>query len=186
MPKKILRRFLPDPHKILHVRPIRWMGPLLKDPNLFHINRASISTSFFIGLFCAFLPIPGQTLVAVLLALIFRSNLPLAVALIWISNPLTITPMFLFAYNVGTWLLGQRESHLVIELSWDWAIAQGSRIWLPLLTGSLVCGLVSGIMGYLTNLNLWRWKVVKNWGIRQKKRQGHAASLLNQRKNPNR
>mgnify|MGYP003154333580 CR=1 FL=1 len=159
MPKKILRRFLPDPHKILNVRPIRWMGPLLKDPNLFHINRASISTSFFIGLFCAFL-------------------------LIWISNPLTITPMFLFAYSVGTWLLGQRESHLVIELSWDWAIAQGSRIWLPLLTGSLVCGLISGIIGYLTILNLWRWQVIKNWGVRKKKRQGHAAALLNQRENP--
>ena len=184
MPKKILRRFLPDPHKILNVRPIRWMGPLLKDPNLFHINRGSISTSFFIGLFCAFLPIPGQTLVAVLLALVFRSNLPLAVALIWISNPLTITPMFLFAYSVGTWLLGQRESHLVIELSWDWAIAQGSRIWLPLLTGSLVCGLISGIIGYLTILNLWRWQVIKNWGVRKKKRQGHAAALLNQRENP--
>ncbi|WP_438950865.1 DUF2062 domain-containing protein [Porticoccus sp.] len=184
MPKKILRRFLPDPHKILHVRPLRWMGPLQRDPNLFHINRASISTSFFIGLFCAFLPIPGQTLVAALLALILRSNLPLAVALIWISNPLTITPMFLSAYGVGAWLLGQRESHLVIELSWDWAIAQSSRIWLPLLTGSLICGLTSGIIGYLAIFNLWRWQVIRNWDRRQKKRLGHAAALLSRRGKP--
>ena len=74
MPRKTLRRWLPDPHKIVDSRAIRWMGPLLRDPNLFHINRTSISASFFIGLFCAFLPIPGQTLIAALLALFFRTN----------------------------------------------------------------------------------------------------------------
>ena len=42
MPRKTLRRWLPDPHKIVESRAIHWMGPLFKDPNLFHINRTSI------------------------------------------------------------------------------------------------------------------------------------------------
>lgn len=147
------------------------MGPLLRDPNLFHINRFSIASSFFIGLFCAFLPVPGQMLIAALLALLFRTNLPVAISLIWISNPLTIAPMFLFAYGVGVTLLGHPETHFTIELSWDWAMAQGSAIWLPLLTGSLICGLISGILGYLTILFLWRWKVINNWERRKKIRQ---------------
>lgn len=146
------------------------MGPLLRDPNLFHINRTSISASFFIGLFCAFLPIPGQTIVAALLALLFRTNLPVAMALIWVSNPLTIPPMFLFSYSVGVWILGREVTSFNIELSWDWAIAQGEAIWLPLLTGSLLCGLVCGGIGYLVIQYLWRWKVIKNWEERNRKR----------------
>lgn len=146
------------------------MGPLFKDPNLFHINRASISTSFFIGIFCAFLPIPGQTIVAALLALMFRTNLPVAMVLIWVSNPLTFTPIFLFSYGVGALLLGQELATFSIELSWDWAISQGQAIWLPLLTGSLLCGLVSGGIAYLVIRYLWRWKVIKNWEARNKKR----------------
>lgn len=172
MPRKTLRRFLPDPHKTVQMRPIRWMGPLLRDPNLFHINRSSIASSFFIGLFCAYLPVPGHMLFASLLALLFRTNLPVAVGLIWVSNPLTIPPMFLFSYSVGVWLLGRPETHFAIELSWDWAVSQGSAIWLPLLTGSLLCGLVSGALGYLTVLFLWRWKVIKNWERRKQARQG--------------
>ena len=170
MPKKILRRWLPDPHKIVESRAIRWMGPILRDPNLFHINRTSISASFFIGLFCAFLPIPGQTIVAAMLALLFRTNLPVAIALIWVSNPLTFPPIFLFSYKAGVWLLNQEAIPFSIELSWDWAVAQGHAIWLPLLTGSLLCGLISGGIGYIVIQRLWRWKVVTNWEARNKAR----------------
>jgi uncharacterized protein len=175
MPKKILRRWLPDPHKIIESRAIRWMGPLIRDPNLFHINRASISASFFIGLFCAFLPIPGQALVAAVLALLFRTNLPVAMALIWVSNPLTFAPIFLFSYRVGIWLLDQEIMPINIELSWDWAIAQGGVIWPPLLIGSLFCGLVSGAIGYVVIRRLWRWKVIKNWEARNKARKKMSA-----------
>ena len=91
-------------------------------------------------------------------------------ALIWISNPLTIAPMFLFSYGVGALLLGQEMSSLNIELTWDWALAQGEVILLPLLIGSLLCGLVSGGLGYLIIHQLWRWKVIKNWEARKKKR----------------
>ena len=176
MPKKILRRWLPDPHKLVESRAIRWMGPLLSDPNLFHINRTSISASFFIGLFCAFLPIPGQTIIAALLALLFRTNLPVAMALIWVSNPLTFPPMFLFSYGVGVLLLGQELTSFNIELSWEGASSQGQAIWLPLLAGSVLCGVISGIIGYLVIRYLWRWKVIKNWEARNKKRQERAQS----------
>jgi uncharacterized protein (DUF2062 family) len=144
------------------------MGPLLKDPNLFHVNRSSVSASVFIGLFCAFLPLPGQTIGAALLALLFRTNLPLAMALIWVSNPLTIPPLFLFSYSVGVLLLGHDFNHFHIELTWDWAIAQGEAIWLPLLVGSLLCGLISGTIGYLTIHQLWRWTVIRDCEARKK------------------
>jgi len=52
---------------------------LIHDPNLFHINRHSLSAGVFVGLFIAFLPIPGQVLVAAFMAWKLRCNLPIAV-----------------------------------------------------------------------------------------------------------
>ena len=144
MPKKILGRWLPAYSKIKKSPAFHWMGPMFARPNLFHINRASVSTSFFIGIFVAFLPIPGQTLIAAFLALLFSSNLPIAVALVWISNPLTIAPLFIFTYGVGVLLLGMEFIDFTLEFSWSWIITQGKLIWLPLLTGSFITGLVCG------------------------------------------
>ena len=171
MPKKILGRWLPAYSKIKKSPALHWMGPIFARPNLFHINRASVSTSFFIGIFVAFLPIPGQTLIAAFLALLFSSNLPIAVALVWISNPLTIAPLFIFTYGVGVLLLGMEFIDFTLEFSWSWIITQGKLIWLPLLTGSLITGLVFGGLGYIFINLLWKWKVQKNWIARQGKRE---------------
>jgi hypothetical protein len=170
MPKKILGRWLPAYSKIKNSPAVNWMGPIFASPNLFHINRASVSTSFFIGIFVAFLPIPGQTVIAALLALHFSSNLPIAVTLVWISNPLTIAPLFIFTYGIGVILLGMEFIDFTLEFSWSWIITQGKLIWLPLLTGSFITGLVCGGIGYIFINLLWKWKVQKNWLARQEKR----------------
>jgi uncharacterized protein (DUF2062 family) len=170
MPKKILGRWLPAYSKIKKSSALRWMGPIFSRPNLFHINRASVSTSFFIGIFIAFLPIPGQTLIAAFLALFFSSNLPIAVALVWISNPLTIAPLFIFTYGIGVLMLGMEFIDFTLEFSWSWIITQGKLIWLPLLTGSFITGLVCGGLSYIFINLLWKWKVQKNWVARQEKR----------------
>jgi len=171
MPKKVLSRWLPDPRKIATNRAIRWMGPMFMDPNLFHINRASISSSFFFGIFVAFLPIPGQTILAALLALFFRTNLPVAVGLSWIGNPLTFAPILMFTYSLGVLLLGLEFIDFNIELSWSWGISQGKLIWLPILVGSLVAGIACGSLGYVIINQLWKWEVLRKWEERQKNRQ---------------
>jgi uncharacterized protein (DUF2062 family) len=58
-----------------------------------------------------------------------------------------------------------------LEFSWSWIITQGKLIWLPLLTGSLITGLVFGGLGYIFINLLWKWKVQKNWMARQGKRE---------------
>jgi len=53
-----------------------------------------------------YLPPLGRLLIAAAGAIAFRVNLPISVALVWISNPVTIPPMYYFAYLVGSWILG--------------------------------------------------------------------------------
>ena len=74
--------------------------------NLWHFNRHSVSYAVLVGLFCCFLPIPFQMIPGIFLCMWLGANIPLAVALIWISNPITIPAMFYFTYRLGTLLMG--------------------------------------------------------------------------------
>ena len=105
MPRKLIKRYLPDHKKIREHKHLRFLGALLHDPNILHLNRRSVSGAFSLGLFVAFIPVPFQMVLSALGAIFFRVNLPIAVGLVWVTNPLTMPPLFYFAYKVGTWIL---------------------------------------------------------------------------------
>ena len=94
MTKKFIQRFLPDPTWIKNHQSLRFLGDWLHDPNIWHLNRRSASMAVFIGLFIAFVPLPSQMLMAAVLAVLLRVNLPLSVLLVWVSNPITMPPLF--------------------------------------------------------------------------------------------
>ncbi len=175
MPKKWLRRHLPSYESLGASGPLRPVGKYLRDPELWHLHRRSVSGAAFIGLFCAFLPIPFQSLVAALLAILTRCNLPMSAALVWITNPITIPPMFYFAYRLGAWLLGIDVEVTTIELSFDWLSSQFGVIARPLLLGSLVCGWVTGITAYVLVRVSWRMHVLQRWQERRDRRSATAA-----------
>jgi uncharacterized protein (DUF2062 family) len=138
------------------------------DANIWHLNRHSVSGAFAVGLFMAFVPIPFQMVLAAAAAIFFRVNLPLSVALVWITNPVTIPPMFFFAYLVGTWITGEKATLEPFQFSLDWVMNGGlNEVWPPLLIGSLVCATVSSIVGYGLILWIWRWRVLEKWKARQ-------------------
>ena len=142
------------------------------------MNRHSIAGAAFIGLFCAFIPLPFQMLFAAALAIAFRCNLPLSMALVWISNPVTFTPIFYFTYRLGAWLLNMEVSVDQIELSWDWLIENLDDIGYPLLFGSLLCGWVAGVTGFVLVRVAWRLHVLRRWKERQTRRQARRQQQL--------
>ena len=79
-------------------------------PNLWHINKKSVSRGFAIGAFCAFLPIPGQMILAAFLSITFAANIPISLVLTWITNPITFTPIFYFAYKIGKIIFDGRKA----------------------------------------------------------------------------
>jgi len=171
MPRKTIRRFLPEMSELLNRPSLGWIRSLPQDPNLLHLNRHSVSLAVFIGIFCAFVPIPIQTLMVIAICFWLGANLPLAMVIIWMSNPLTIPPMFYLTYKLGSYILGTTLGDFSVTLSWEWFSQLGSEILLPLFVGSILAGTVLASIGYFFVLFLWRWKVIKDWEHRKDLRQ---------------
>lgn len=173
MPKKFLRKYLPDPQRFRQNRSLTIFGRLLADPNLWHLHRKSVSMAFFIGLFVMWIPLPSQMIIAAGAAIILRCNLPISVALVWITNPFTMGPMFYLAYRLGSLMMGLPPRHNEFEISLHWLQTQMEAIWQPLLLGSMTLAVISGALGYITVRLLWRLHVVqylKDKQLRIKKR----------------
>lgn len=170
MAKKLIRRYLPNPHKIRDHKHLRLFGRLLHDPNLWHLNRRSVSGAAAIGLFMAFVPMPLQMIPAAALAIYFRVNLPIAVALVWLTNPFTMAPVFYFCYHLGAWVLQTPVQPVTLELSLEWLTSEFHRVWQPFLLGSLIVSAVSAATGYFGMRLLWRWHVIRDWETRRKAR----------------
>lgn len=171
MPKKFLKRWMPDHEKIRNNRQLnRLFGALLHDPNLLHLNRRSVSGAFFVGLFMAFVPLPSQMVFAAAVAIWWRVNLPISVGLVWITNPITIPPMFYFAYKIGAWVLHTPVQDWHFELSWQWLTHDLLPLWEPFLLGCFICGMGGGVAGYFLIRLLWRINIVKQWSARKRRR----------------
>jgi uncharacterized protein len=170
MARKSLKRFFPSPEKIKNHPALRAFAHVLHDPNLFHLNRRSVSVAFFWGIFISMIPTPGQMPMAAAAALFFRCNLPISVALVWITNPLTIPFFLVITYNIGAFILQSEPLSLHPEFSLEWISSSIERIWKPLLLGSLIAGIVFGGIGYISMQIYWRLHVTHAWNKRKKKR----------------
>ncbi len=167
MHRKLIRRYLPHHDEIRGHKHLSWLGSHLHDPNLWHLNRRSVSGAFAVGLFCAFIPVPFQMVIAALVAIVARVNLPLSVVLVWITNPLTMGPIFFFAYTVGTWILDKPILQAAAELEGiGWWLNEIQAIWKPLLVGSFVCGTLSAVIGYFGVRASWRLHLARRWKAR--------------------
>jgi len=170
MPKRIIKRFMPNPQTIRSHRHLQFLGVLLHDPNIFHLNRRSVSGAFSVGLFMAFVPVPLQMIFAAIGAIVLRVNLPISVTLVWITNPLTIPPIYYFAYKVGTWILQTPVRDIQFELSTDWLMGELGVIWQPFLLGCFVSGAGFALLGNLSIRLFWRLYVSQNWRKRRQDR----------------
>ena len=173
MPKRFFKQVLPSPRHFREHKRLGFLGGRLHDPNLWHISRRSLSGGLALGLFLAYMPLPGQMLMAASLAVLLRVNLPISVAAVWITNPLTIPPMFYLAYRVGLGILDLEDLGFRPDLSLA-SLTVGTReIVLPLVVGSVILGAVCAALGYLLIQGFWRWRVIQNLESRRARRRGN-------------
>ncbi len=159
MPRKFFRRIIPSTDSIKGIRGFAWIQPYIVKYQLLSLTRHSTSKAFFIGFFVAALPpLPVQMLIAAAMAVVFRANLPLSTALVWVSNPLTIGPIFILEWWLGSLLLGRPTTELNFDLTKWWELV--GDIGLPLMTGALAWGLLSGLIAYSVIQIIWRIAIV--------------------------
>lgn len=170
MPRRLIKRYYPDLHKVREHKSLQVFGTLLHSPNLWHLNRRSVAGAFAVGLFVAFIPIPGQMVLAAAVAIVSQVNLPIAVVLVWVTNPITMPPLFYGAYKLGQWVLGGVPSKFHFEPSVRWLTTELLAVWEPFLLGCLLVGLGAAIVGYIAVRLFWRYYVLRRWESRLKGR----------------
>lgn len=169
MPKKFIKRFSPSPETLRAHPHLRHFGQALQNPNLWHLNRRSAAGAVAVGLFCAWMPMPFQMLLAAIVAMIFTVNLPLSVALVWVSNPITMPPLFYGAYRLGAFILQEKVVEFNFQLSFTWLINILETIAPSLLLGCVIMGTASAMLGYSLFRLFWRFNITKKWQRRNKK-----------------
>ncbi len=179
MPRKLIKRFMPKPENIRAQKSLGFMAPHMGDPSLWALTRNSVSGAFSVGLFVAFIPMPFQMLLAAALAVLLRVNLPISVSLVWVSNPVTMPPLFYGCYRLGSWLMNLPISPHSSEGTLDWVLMHFNQIWPPLLLGCFLVGTFLAVTCNVAVRLLWRWQVSHSWN----KRQFYRSSLPSLKKN---
>src|SRR3954471_22320833 len=171
MPRKHFRKYLPSHAAIREHRHLSRFGRFLQHPNLWHLNRRSVAGGVAVGMFAGMIPGPVQMLGAALIAIPLRVNLPVAMATTWYTNPVTIGPLYLLAYEIGKTLTGERgvsnpapELELSAFFQWcasfaHWMVSLGR----PLAIGLLALALGLAVLGWLCVWLGWRVYVVTMW-----------------------
>ncbi|MDO9104415.1 MAG: DUF2062 domain-containing protein [Methylovulum sp.] len=170
MPKVFLTKYMPDPEWIKNHKQLQFLGNKLHDPNFWHLNRRSVAKAFAVGLFSAWIPVPGQMLIATTSALYFRANLPIAIALVWLTNPITIPPLFYFAYRVGLGFFNRLAPTESFKFSLEGIMSGLGNAWEPFLWGCFIMAISCSLIGYFGINFFWRHRVTKKWAARKLQR----------------
>jgi hypothetical protein len=165
MVRKRLKRWLPSEEKLLDKPSLRWLGPLLRRPWLWHLSRRSVAAGAAIGVFFGFMIPVLQIALAAVVAVMLRANLPVAAVSTLVSNPLTYAPIFLLAYQTGSAILSEpydeaRAAELAAVGAGRPADAGGWRrqaldIGKPLFVGLAVFATIGAAVTWVTISVLW-------------------------------
>src|SRR5712672_3393716 len=104
MPPKFLSKYFPDAEAVRSRRIVTMFGRWLQHPSLWRFNRRSVPGAVAIGLFAGLIPGPLQMLTALLLAAPLRKNIPVALLVTLYTNPVTIVPLYVIAFEYGNLL----------------------------------------------------------------------------------
>ena len=122
----------------------------------------AIARGLACGVFAGCFPLFGlQTIIGIILAILFRGNKIAAAAGTWVSNPLTYVPIYAFNYQVGSLLINKNQiSATEVDFQpWSELVALGSTIVGIVFVGCFVVGLIAAIITYFLSVRFIRsWR----------------------------
>jgi uncharacterized protein len=169
-----MKRWLPTRESLEGNRWLRWLGPSLFHPRLWHISRRGVALGVAIGVFFGLLVPIAQIPISAAVAVALRANVPGAVASTLVTNPVTFAPVYYAAWQVGSFILADDATPAPMlgagsaassasddlrpwwERAWQGLQAAGK----PLILGLAVFACTFGLLSYALVTLIWRAKVV--------------------------
>lgn len=167
---RISRQFREKPEHPWYLKPFEY---LLTHPIYFSTSRRGIGGGLWIGLFIGLLPLPAHTFIAILGALLLRVNVPVAAVTTWITNPVTVVPIFYFNYKLGALLLNIPVEVIPDDISLDWVMEEIEQRWKPLVYGSLVMAVSVASVVYLMTSVAWHLLTMRRYRSRHSRSVGN-------------
>lgn len=191
---KRFARWLPTRESLHNNRWLRWMGPALHHPRLWHMSRKGIALGLALGIFFGLLIPVAQIPFSAALAVVLRANVPVAVASTLVTNPVTFGPVYYGAYHLGRWVLQEpplsdaaaarkldaSKAAEPVDKGWREHLAHGwiylSTVGKPLVVGLAIVATLSGIAIYFIASGVWILKT--RWARRRRLAQRSAGAQV--------
>lgn len=121
---------------------------------LSHATTSDVAYGFALGIFISMTPTLGlHAILSIALAALLKKNKIAAVLGTIINNPLTLFPIYYYAYRLGAWILQDPHPKNLRPESLKDIFHLGKELMLPLWIGGILIGLAAGAITYY--LVLW-------------------------------
>jgi len=176
MPRKFIKKLLPEHRTLLENRWLQPFRAVLHDPALIVPHRRAVARGLAVGLFFAFIPVPLQSIFAAVTCIWLRVNVLVAIAACWITNPVTAAPIVYVAHAIGAFLIGPTElpPDAPASMAGKYSIEALLQVWAQLkalgeafLLGSLVLAVAAAVTGYAAINAFWLWSVRRSFARRR-------------------
>jgi len=139
-----------------------WFGDRILAKELWRPTASSLARAWLVGFPVTVTPfLPLQSVFATIAALLVRGNLLLCIAMQFLSTPITAPVHLPVCFFVGELVLGRTPREAWVQAA-DFRQNIGSldqvlAVYVgPLYLGSVVVGLLGGVIGYAIILRAWR------------------------------
>jgi uncharacterized protein (DUF2062 family) len=172
-----LKRLMPTPETVAGNRWLRWLGPKLLHPRLWHLSRRGVALGAAIGVFFAFITPIAQIPLSAGLCMVLRANVPVSVVATLVNTPPTFAPVYYGAWKLGSWVLGESCSASAEAppdarpwwQRWGETLREVGR---PLLVGTMMFSVGFSLLAYGLVNGVWHWRVRAKRRSRQRHGRG--------------
>jgi uncharacterized protein (DUF2062 family) len=177
-----IRRLMPSHESVANNRWLRWLGPSVLHPRLWHVSRRGVAAGAAIGVFFAFITPIAQIPLSAAACVVLRANVPVSIVATLVNTPPTFGPVYYAAWKVGSWVLAEPidDEHTPQVLAqvaapasaaasgaampasgswWERMTAGLASIGKPLFVGALIFSVGFSTLAYFLCNGIWHWRV---------------------------
>ncbi|MCW7539552.1 DUF2062 domain-containing protein [Aquabacterium sp. A7-Y] len=163
-----LRNQLPRRHDLANNRWLRPIAEHVMAPELWRMRGETVARGVAVGMFWAFIVPIAQIIFATVHCVWWRANIPVAAAITFITNPLTVGGWLWLAYQVGSLVVQAPPPQLPAD-------GAGLLVWvqsvgLPALVGMGLFATVGAGTGYVGVKLVWRLRLALRLRARARQR----------------